>query len=96
MKKYFYFVITILALAACDKKNPTEDQAVDKWNGYQKYLKCGEKTKALLDKNKNVVGVVRTGIDNNANFYVTYDCAFSADIDHHFPLEVDHPLSALN
>lgn len=74
MKKYFYFVIAILALAACDKKNPTEDQVVDKWNGYQKYLKCGEKTKALLDKNKNVVGVVRTGIDNNANFYVTYDC----------------------
>jgi hypothetical protein len=22
--------------------------------------------------------------------------AFSADIDHHFPLEVDHPISALN
>jgi hypothetical protein len=34
---------------------------------------------------------------SNPNFTLSeLSSAFSADIDHHFPLEVDHPISALN
>jgi hypothetical protein len=73
MKNAFLFMIAILIMASCAEKN-TVDQPVDKWNGYAKYLKNGEKTKNLKDKNNNVVGTVKTGIDQDANFYVKFEC----------------------
>jgi hypothetical protein len=72
MKKTIFLLVAVAFLASCAKQS-TVDEPVDKWNGYAKYLKCGEKTKALRDKDKNVVGIVRSGIDQDAHFYVTYD-----------------------
>ncbi len=74
MKKLFVFFIGIMLLVACTEKSAVDKPVADKWNGYQKYLKCGEKTKNLKDKNNNIVGTVKTGIDQDANFYVKYEC----------------------
>jgi hypothetical protein len=76
MKKMCLLLFAILVIASCTERS-TVEEPVDKFNGYAKYLKCGEKTSDLKDKNNNKVGVVKTGIDNDANFYVTYDCSSS-------------------
>jgi hypothetical protein len=73
MKKIYLILILAVVFASCEKKTSVDEQMANKWNGYEKYLKCGEKTKDLKDKNNNVVGKVKTGIDQDANFYVTYD-----------------------
>jgi hypothetical protein len=74
MKNVFLFIIAILALASCEKRSPVDEQT-DKWNGYEKFLKVGEETHPLLaGANKQIaVGTVTYGIDDNANFYVTYN-----------------------
>lgn len=74
MKKILYFLMVLLVMAACEKKSSVEEQQADKWNGYDKYLKCGEKTQNLRDNQKNIIGTVKSGFDNNANFYVKYEC----------------------
>jgi hypothetical protein len=76
MKNFVLFILAILFLASCEKKSPVEEP-VDKFNGYAKYLKCGEKTQNLKDKNNNIIGTVKSGIDNDANFYVKIDCSQS-------------------
>ena len=74
MKKIYLFLIAIVVLASCTKQATDDQQIADKWNGYQKYLKTGEMVHTLwAGKNINV-GTVTYGIDDNANFYVTYDC----------------------
>jgi hypothetical protein len=76
MKKLLFMFLGMLVLASCQQKNTTEDKPVaDKWNGYDKYLKCGEKTQNLKDKNNNVIGQVKSGFDNDANFYVKIECS---------------------
>jgi hypothetical protein len=47
----------------------------DKWNGYFSYLKMGEQVHTLWAGKHINVGTVTYGIDDNANFYVTYDCS---------------------
>jgi hypothetical protein len=74
MKKLFVSSIGFLLLISCTEQTTVDKPVADKWNGYQKFLKCGEKTKDLKDKNNNKVGTVKTGIDQDANFYVKYEC----------------------
>jgi hypothetical protein len=75
MKNAFLFMIVILLFASCAEKN-TVDQPVDKWNGYEHFLKMGEQVHNLYaGRHNQVVGTVTYGIDDNANFYVTYDCS---------------------
>ena len=76
MKNVFLLFFVILLAASCTKQSAIEEPA-DQWNGYFKYLKAGEMVKTLwAGKNINV-GTVTYGIDDNANFYATYDCSSS-------------------
>jgi hypothetical protein len=76
MKKIILLFTVALLMASCAKQSPV-DEPVDKWNGYSKFLKTGEQVHTLwAGKNINV-GTVTYGLDNNANFYVTYDCSSS-------------------
>jgi hypothetical protein len=75
MKKASLLLIAIVLLASCEKKNPIDSQT-DKWNGYERFLKMGEQVHNLYAGRTNIiVGTVTYGIDDNANFYVTYDCS---------------------
>jgi hypothetical protein len=77
MKKLFVFFIATLLLAACTKQSAVDQPTTDKWNGYSKYLKMGEVVHILwAGKNINV-GTATYGIDDNANFYVTYNTTAS-------------------
>lgn len=76
MKKIILLLALPLLVLACAKQNQVDDPK-DIWNGYSKYLKMGEQVHTLwAGKNINV-GTVTYGIDDNANFYVTYDCSAS-------------------
>lgn len=76
MKKLYYLAFAILVLAACNQKEPVENQVVDKWNGYERFFKMGEQTHNIYAGRHNIiVGTATYGIDDNANFYVTYDCS---------------------
>jgi hypothetical protein len=76
MKNAMISFVTLLLITSCAKQS-TPDEPVDIWNGYSKYLKMGEVVHTLwAGKNINV-GTVTYGIDDNANFYVTYDCGAS-------------------
>jgi hypothetical protein len=76
MKKIYALCAVTLLLASCMKNDPVNEPA-DKWNGYSRYLKMGEQVHTLwAGKNINV-GTATYGIDNNANFYVTYNCTAS-------------------
>jgi PBP1b-binding outer membrane lipoprotein LpoB len=77
MKNLFLLFIAFLLLTSCSQQNAKEEQIADKWNGYQKFLKTGEQYHILwAGKNINV-GTCTYGIDDNANFYVTYDLSAS-------------------
>jgi hypothetical protein len=76
MKNVYFLIIAILVLASCEKKSPVEEQT-DKWNGYQKYLKMGEVVHTLWAGQHINVGTATYGIDDNANFYVTYNTTAS-------------------
>jgi hypothetical protein len=79
MKNVFISFIALLLLTSCMKQTTT-DEPSDKWNGYASYLKMGEETHILWageGRHHINVGTVTYGIDNNANFYVTYDCSAS-------------------
>jgi hypothetical protein len=71
MKKLLLFVALLGLLAACSKTEPT-DIVVDKWNGYEDFYKMGEMYRDLRIRH-HVIGTVTYGIDDNANFYVTYE-----------------------
>ncbi len=70
MKKILTFILALLVLAACQKTLDTE-QPFDKWNGYGS-LKSGEVVHTLWAGQNIDVGTVTYGIDDDANFYVTY------------------------
>ena len=74
MKKTLLFFAVILLMASCEKRSPVEEP-FDKFNGYSKYLKMGEVIHPLLaGANKQTdIGTVTYGIDDDANFYVTYN-----------------------
>lgn len=74
MKKLSFLAAAVILLASC-AKNPS-DLPADKWNGYERFLKMGEQVHNIYaGKNNIVIGTVTYGIDDNANFYVTYDCS---------------------
>jgi hypothetical protein len=63
-------------MMACVKPETSENPA-DKWNGYSIFLKTGEMVHTLwAGKNINI-GTVTYGLDENANFYVTYNVTAS-------------------
>lgn len=74
MKK-LSILAAMLALTVSCIKEKTINVPVDKWNGYNKYLKMGEQTHDLKVGRHLVVGTATYGLDDNANFYVTYDCS---------------------
>ena len=73
MKKILGMIVVILLLAACATENTSNDPT-DKWNGYFDRLKDGEVIHTLWAGQHIDVGTVTYGIDNDANFYVTYNC----------------------
>jgi len=76
MKNLMIILVALLPVIACVKPETCENPA-DKWNGYSKFLKTGEMVHTLwAGKNINI-GTVTYGLDENANFYVTYDCSSS-------------------
>lgn len=70
------FLGAALLLAACERQG-TIEEADDPWNGYLDYLKQGEIVHTLWAGRNMDVGTVTYGIDDQANFYVTYDCGTS-------------------
>jgi hypothetical protein len=75
MKKISFLLLMMLSVACARQSGIEEPSAI--WNGYFHYLKSGESTHTLwAGKNINI-GTVIYGIDDNANFYVTYDCGSS-------------------
>jgi hypothetical protein len=80
MKNTYVLLFAVLLITSCTRQSPVDQQG-DKWNGYSKYLKMGEVHHTLFagagqsDTLKGTnVGSVTYGIDNDANFYVTYTC----------------------
>ncbi|HNQ83131.1 MAG TPA: hypothetical protein PLW31_06770 [Bacteroidales bacterium] len=74
MKNLIEMMLVAVFMSGC-AEIMTEEEMPDKWNGYFQYLKTGEMVHTLwAGKNINV-GTVTYGIDENANFYATYDCS---------------------
>lgn len=70
------FYLVAMLCFACTRQKPEETMS-GKWNGYGEYLKTGEMVHTLwAGKNINI-GSVTYGLDNEANFFVTYDCSSS-------------------
>lgn len=76
MKKLIIYFVAWLPLISCVRQNAGEELSRN-WNGYDKYLKTGEIIHTLWAGQHTNVGTVTYGIDNDANFYVTYDCSAS-------------------
>jgi hypothetical protein len=66
----------MLLLASCARQSSLEEPSAS-WNGYFHYLKSGESMHTLWAGQNINIGTVTYGIDENANFYVTYDCGVS-------------------
>jgi hypothetical protein len=75
--KNLLLITAILVIAASCVKPIQHEEMADKWNGYSRYLKMGEQVHTLWAGKHIDVGTVTYGIDDNANFYVTYDCSAS-------------------
>jgi sugar lactone lactonase YvrE len=73
MKTPYPILALLLLLLSCAKQETTTEQG-DKWNGYFRYVKCGEVTKTLWADKDTDIGTVTYGIDDSANFYVKYNC----------------------
>lgn len=76
MKKTIALLAVILLVGGCIKEEKVMLPG-DKWNGYDNYLKQGEVLHTLWAGQHIDVGTVTYGIDDNACFYVTYDCSSS-------------------
>jgi len=73
MKNILVFIIAILVLGGCAKTGTNQqEEPSDKWNGYFEYYKDGEVIHTLWAGKHIDVGTVTYGLDNNANFYATY------------------------
>ena len=77
MKKEMFYLAAAIGIASCTKQPCTEEPVADTWNGYGKFLKAGEQLHTLWAGQNIDVGTVTYGIDENANFYATYDCSSS-------------------
>lgn len=76
MKKLLICCWALLPFVSC-MQQAENDALSNDWNGYDNYLKVGEMVHTLwAGKNINI-GTVTYGLDENANFYVTYDCSAS-------------------
>jgi hypothetical protein len=76
MKKLVFLCLVVLIAASCARNERDGSIISDQWNGYERFLKMGEQTHNLYaGKNNIIVGTVTYGIDDSANFYVTYDCS---------------------
>jgi len=64
-------------LSGCAKSGTSHKDPDLKWNGYFDFLKDGEVIHTLWAGQHINVGTVTYGIDDSANFYVTYDCSQS-------------------
>ncbi len=73
MKNLLICLAVLLAATACVKQEHN-DSPSDKWNGYSRYLKMGEQVHTLWAGRHIDAGTVTYGIDDSANFYVTYNC----------------------
>lgn len=76
MKKLLVLLIAVAMVTACAKKE-TVNETSDPFNGYSKYLKSGEQMHTLWAGQHIDIGTATYGVDENANFYVTYDCSAS-------------------
>jgi len=77
MKNILFAILAILLITSCAEKT-IHDEPVDKWNGYERYLKMGEQVHNIYaNRSHAIVGTATYGIDEDANFYVTYDCSGS-------------------
>jgi hypothetical protein len=77
MKNLFLFMVGAILVVSCTQRDSMDKPTADKWNGYEKYLKTGEQYHTLWAGRNINVGTCTYGIDENANFYVTYDCSAS-------------------
>jgi hypothetical protein len=77
MKNKILLFAAMVLIASCREQGTSEEPMADKWNGYGKYLKVGEQVHTLWAGKHLNIGTVTYGIDENANFYVTYDCSAS-------------------
>jgi hypothetical protein len=71
MKKLLLIFSAILIIYGCQREK-LDEQAVDKFNGYESFYKTGEMEKTLWAGQNINVGTATYGIDDDGNFYVTY------------------------
>ena len=72
MKKLLLIFGALVNIYGCQRES-IDDQSVNKWNGYENFYKAGEMVKTLFAGQTIDVGTVTYGIDDDANFYVTYE-----------------------
>lgn len=77
MKTNIFFIAIMLLAGACSKQFIPEATVADPFNGYRKFLKAGEQVHTLWAGKHINIGTVTYGIDDQANFYATYDCSLS-------------------
>jgi hypothetical protein len=77
MKKTSLLLMAVIMTMSCAKKNALDGPLTDQWNGYERFLKLGEQVHTLWAGQNINIGTVTYGIDENANFYATYDCSAS-------------------
>ncbi len=76
MKKQMILLVVLVPLFSC-VRNKMAEELSGNWNGYEHFLKTGESIHTLWAGKNTNVGTVTYGLDDNANFYVTYDCSAS-------------------
>ena len=76
MKKTLAILGVILLGTGCVKEEKVHLQG-DPWNGYDRYVKQGEVIHTLWAGQHVNIGTVTYGINDDACFYVTYDCSAS-------------------
>jgi len=76
MKNLLNMAVVLMLAAACTRQTDNENVS-DKWNGYSRFLKMGEQVHTLWAGKHHNIGTVTYGIDDDANFYVKYECLAS-------------------
>lgn len=71
MKKLLLIIGALVIMYGCQREQ-SDDQTANIWNGYESFYKSGEVVKTLYAGQHIDAGTVTYGIDDNANFYVTY------------------------
>ena len=74
MKKVLLFIAVIAVIAGCSKKEVTQDNPIDIWNGYG-HLKSSSPVATLWAGKNTDVGTVTYGIDDAGHFTATYELA---------------------